>query len=213
MNTCIAETHPFHQFDADYLRELRNGSSETLEHFVEYFSAILARRLRKYRMSPGSIDDICQETLVRVLARLNSEQGLRSPECLGAFVVSVGKNVHREFCRTVKRAGEAFPSEDRFYDTAPDPERRVLNGEVRQQIQQTLNRLSPIDRQILVMALAEGHPRLAICRTLNVKPAYLPVLLHRAKGRFRNMFTSESAPSNRHSAVVGSHGSAQGATS
>jgi RNA polymerase sigma factor (sigma-70 family) len=211
MNTCIAQTRPFHQFDADYVQELRNGSSETLEHFVEYVSGILARKFRKHGVAPGAIDDICQETLVRVLASVNSERGLRRPECLGAFAVSVGKNVHREFCRTVSRAGESSPNEDRLCDTAPDPERCALNGEVRQQIQQTLDRLSPTDRQILVMALMEDYPRLDICRMLNIKPAYLPVRLHRAKERFRKVFVSESESWNRHSAFVASQGSAQGA--
>ena len=75
---------------------------------------------------------------MRVLASLNSEEDSEA-RSLGAFVVAVGKNVHREFCRTVSRAGEASPSEHRFCDTAPDPERRVLNGEVRRQVQQTLN--------------------------------------------------------------------------
>src|SRR5579863_4888697 len=176
MGTCMVQTRPLYQFDAEYLRELRNGSSKTLEHFVDYFSAALARKFRKYRVSPASIDDICQETLVRVLASLKGEQGPQRPASLGAFVISVGINVYREFCRGVNRAAEASCSEDRFYDKSLDPECRVLNGEVREQIRQTLDRLSPIDRQILTMALAEDHPRQDICRALNVKPEYLPVL-------------------------------------
>jgi RNA polymerase sigma factor (sigma-70 family) len=209
MNTCIAQTSPFHQFDGEYLRKLRSGSSETTEHFVAYFSAILERKLRKYHLSRGSIDDICQETLVRVL---NSIHGLRTPGCLGAYVLSVGKNVYREFCRAGSRTSKTAPSEDRFYDTAPDPERLVMNREVRQQIEQTLDRLSPTDRQLLVLALAEGHPRPYICRILNVKPANLPVMLHRAKVRFRNIFAAGATTSwHRHSTFAGSRGSVQGA--
>jgi len=209
MNGCIAQTHPLYRFDADYLRELRRGSSETIEHFVGYFSALVTRRLRTYRMSPGVIDDICQETLVRVLARLRHADGLRSPECLGAYVVAVARNVHREFCRAGSRA-ESIPAEQQICDSAPDPERRFMNNEVRRQIQRTLERLSPKDRQILVMALAEGRPRAEICRALNVKPAYLPVLLYRAKERFRMIFSPGAAPFQLATVTV-SRGLADGA--
>jgi RNA polymerase sigma factor (sigma-70 family) len=210
MNSCITQTPPFHQFDAEYLRNLKNGCSKTSEHFVEYFAAILTRKLRKYGISSASIDDICQETLVRVLAGLNGAHQLRRPECLGAFVVSVGKNVYHEFCRAGRRMSEAAANEDRFYDTALDPERRAMNSEVREQIEKTLQQLSPMDRQILVLALAEGRPRPDICRILNVKPANVPVRLHRAKARFRNLFAS-AATTWCGSTFAGSRGSAQGA--
>jgi RNA polymerase sigma-70 factor, ECF subfamily len=211
MNTCTTQTRSFHQFDADYLQKLKNRSSETTGHFVEYSSAIVSRTLRRYGISPGSVDDLCQETLLRVLAGLYGEHQLRNPGSLGAFVAAVGKNVYREFCRAGRRT-EGVPKEDRFQDTAPDPERCAMNGEVRQQIRDALNRLSPLDRQILVLAIAEGCPRPEICRRLNVTPANLSVILHRAKARFRNVIAPGAASWRRDSVFRASRGSAQGAT-
>ena len=210
MNTYVAQTRSFHQFDAEYLDNLKVGCAETTEHFVRYFSAILTRKLRKYRISTACIDDICQETLVRVLASLNGAHPPRRPECLGAFVVSVAKNVYREFCRMDSRLGDAPPSEDRFCDAAPDPERYAINSELRQRIEETMNQLSPMDRQVLMLTLAEERPRPDICRLLNIKPANLPVMLHRAKARFRNMFAPDTGWQG-HSVFAGSRGSAQGA--
>ena len=74
---------------------------------------MLSRTLRRYRMSPGSVDDLCQETLLRVLAGLYGEHQLRNPGSLGAFVAAVGKNVYREFCRAGRRT-EVFPKKTGF---------------------------------------------------------------------------------------------------
>jgi RNA polymerase sigma factor (sigma-70 family) len=190
MNACTAQNRSMHRFDAEYVCQLRTGRSETIEHFVAYFGVILARMLGKYGESRAYIDDIRQETLARVLNSLNHGRGLRTPESLGAYVISVARNVRREFFRSGAGISDLALAEDRICERAPDPERLMMNDDVRKRVQQTLDLLSPMDRYIILMALAEDRPREDICRALNVKAAYLPVLLHRAKARFRRVFAS-----------------------
>ena len=179
-----------HHFDAGYIEGLRNGRSEVKEHFYTYFNPVLSCALRKGATAPEAIDDIRQETFARVLAILNDPDGLRMPERFGAFVVSVCKNVRREYFR----AGNRFSMEDESLpDKGLDPETHTLKQEIREQVQRTLEELSELDRRVLVMALAEEYRRPEICEQLGVKPTYLPVLLHRAKCRFRKTFIRQNA--------------------
>src|SRR5436190_12063584 len=76
-------------FDEEYLRCLRAGEPAVEEHFADYFGALLTNMLRKRVRFRAQIEEVIQETFLRVLNTLQSEGGLRSPERLGAFVVSV----------------------------------------------------------------------------------------------------------------------------
>jgi RNA polymerase sigma-70 factor (ECF subfamily) len=53
--------------------------------------------------SPAAIEDVCQDTFVRVWVALRSEQGIRQPERLGAFVNSVCNNVLLEHYRRASK--------------------------------------------------------------------------------------------------------------
>ncbi len=188
----MTHTHEIksHHFDAGYIDALRNGCSEVKEHFYRYFNLVLSSTLRREATMPEAIDDIRQETFARVLSILNHPDGLRMPERFGAFVVSVCKNVRREYLRAGSRFSE---NDETLADKGVDPETHTLKQEVRAQVWRALGELSELDRKVLVMALAEEYKRPEICERLGVKPTYLPVLLHRAKSRFRKTFIRQNA--------------------
>src|SRR5947209_3651924 len=54
-------------FDSDYLARLRDGDAETERHFVSHFSNVIRISLRYRLRSWELIDDIRQETFLRVL--------------------------------------------------------------------------------------------------------------------------------------------------
>jgi DNA-directed RNA polymerase specialized sigma24 family protein len=91
-------------FDAAYIERLGQGDSQTEAHFFAYFGELILIKARARRLPKVLADEILQETLLRVLRTLRSpEDGLRSPECLGAFVTGVCNNVLRERYRDQKR--------------------------------------------------------------------------------------------------------------
>src|SRR5205823_7621609 len=57
----------FHSFDADYLDRLASGDSAIERHFSLYFGDLLSLKLRVRIRSAQLIEDIRQETLLRVL--------------------------------------------------------------------------------------------------------------------------------------------------
>ena len=89
----------FCAFDKSYLERLRAGDFRTEQHFASYFGALIQIKMRSHGRSSEDMEDIRQETFIRVFKALRSEGGIREPEKLGAFVNSICNNVRSEFYR------------------------------------------------------------------------------------------------------------------
>jgi len=174
-----------HLFDADYVRALKEGVPQIEEHFAAYFENVLRRYLRRRMTSAQLVEDIRQETFVRVLRLLKDPGRLRFPERLGALMVSICNNVRHEYFRGAQRWAEHAESSP---DGKSDPEALAMQKEPRRAIIQTFAALSERDREILRAAHVEQCSRRELCRRFNVPESYLPVILHRAKLRFRKLY-------------------------
>src|SRR5579872_3766647 len=80
-------------FDAQYVSRLTEGDASVEHHFTAYFGQFLNIKLRRRGWATDQIEDIRQETFLRVLQVLRQKQGLEHPERLGAFVNSVCNNI------------------------------------------------------------------------------------------------------------------------
>jgi RNA polymerase sigma-70 factor, ECF subfamily len=168
-------------FDADYVQRLINSDSATEDAFVAYFGELLSIKLRSRLRSPELIQDVTQETFLRVLKPLR-QSGIETPEALGAFVNSVCNNVLFEAYRSQRRATDPlvdYASDDATADTT------ILEEEERTQVRSVLSELPEKDRKILRWLFFDERDKGEVCRVLQVDREYLRVLLHRAKQRFR----------------------------
>ncbi len=174
-------------FDADYLNRLKHRDPETERHFTAYFSNIIWLKLRSRVRSAHLIDEIRQETFARVLSYLQSGKPIEYPERFGGFVQAVCHNIMLEVLRqeSMHRTAEDQPLDP--------PDRRVrfdadiVNEERKQVVKEILSELPEKDRTLLRMVFLEEGERSEICKRLEVDGAYLRVLLHRAKQRFREI--------------------------
>jgi RNA polymerase sigma-70 factor (ECF subfamily) len=89
----------FHVFDGPYVERLCAGDFRTVEHFVAYFTELIRLKLRSRLRSPQAIEDVRQETFVRVFTMLRRET-IRQPERLGSLVNSTCNNVLLEHYRS-----------------------------------------------------------------------------------------------------------------
>src|SRR3981081_2212696 len=89
----------FLSFNEEYVRRLESGETATVDHFTSYFTSLLSIKLRTRLRSPQQVEDVKQETFLRVLQSLGKEKGLQKPDRLGAFVNSVCNNVLLETYR------------------------------------------------------------------------------------------------------------------
>lgn len=174
-------------FDEEYLERLRGRDFRTEQHFVAYFRRLLLIKLRSRLGSSGAVDDICQETFVRVLKALRTEGGIRSPERLGAFVNSVCNNVLQEFYRS-SPPGESSSDAVDLPDHSIDLFGTVVTQQTRLHVREILAKLPERDRRLLRSLFLEEKDKDEVCRDFGVDRDYLRVLVHRAKESFREVY-------------------------
>ncbi len=185
-------------FTVAYLEALRAGDPLIEQHFVSYFSQLLVIKLRALRCTATEIDEIRQETFVRVLSALRQTDKIREPERFGAYVNSVCNNVFLEMHRARKRAApldeEEPPSERRAQASEViDLDAMLVTEQSRRQVREVLTQLAPRDRSLLRAIFFEEKPKDDICREFGVDREYLRVLLHRAKQQFRRLYARSVA--------------------
>jgi RNA polymerase sigma-70 factor (ECF subfamily) len=183
----------FETFDASYVSRLRAGDAPTEQHFVAYFSELILLKLRPRLRRPEQIEDVKQETFSRALSLIRSEGGLRHAERLGPLMNSICNNVLMEQYRV---SGRVEPLEDEtaewFVETRPDALSMVISSDTRDQVRRVLNNLNEKDRSLLHAVFLEERDKDEVCAELGVGRDYLRVLLHRAKGSFREMYSKRA---------------------
>ena len=189
----------FHSFDAEYVRRLTEGDPVTESHFGAYFEKFIFLKLRARRVTPEMIEDVRQETLLRVLKTLRQGAGVDKPERFGSFVNSVANNVLLELTHKNSKHPAIEEDDPEPVDDRVDLDAAVITQERKRLVAAVLDELSAKDREILRLVFFEDADRTAICSRLQVEPDYLRVLLHRAKGKFETAYVKKhSTP--RHAA-------------
>ena len=175
------------EFDAEYVRLLTDGDASVERHFTAYFSEFLNIKLRRRFYGTSEIEDIRQETFLRVLQALRQKRALEHPERLGAFVNSVCNNIIFEFIKARARHPSFDPAEYDPVDHTIDMDGNVLAEENRKMVRLILNGLPEADHTLLKMVFLDEMDRDEVCRVMNVDRGYLRVLLHRALTRFKEL--------------------------
>ncbi|MEA2417396.1 MAG: hypothetical protein QOI58_4053 [Thermoanaerobaculia bacterium] len=182
----------FFTFDDEYVRRLREGDSQTVDHFYSYFQRLLLLKLRKRLRSMEEIDDIRQETYLRVFRTLKSPGGLRDASKLGAFVNRVCDNVLQEFWRRNNRNEE--PLGDLDFIGQEDFDEELIRSEDRARVRLVISELPERDAAILREIFLNERPPDEVCEQFGVDRNYLRVLLYRAKQKFREAWLRDPDP-------------------
>lgn len=185
-------------FDRDYVERLQHRDPETERHFVDYFGKLLRIKLHSRLRNTQMVEDLTQETFLRVLNAIRRKDGIQSPEALGGYVNSVCNNLLFELNRCRSRA--EFITFEQFDppDQSVSAESTLVTEESKELVRRVLEELPSKDRDLLRMVFYEDIDRGAICRNFRISPEYLRVLVHRAKARFREYWLerqSEMFPS------------------
>lgn len=184
------ESHPrVHAFDDAYLQRLAAGDPAIETHFTDYFGALIRLKLRRRMRRHDWIEDICQETFLRVLRTVRGPgEGLRHAERLGAYVHAVCHNVMLEHLRAATRHLQFVRGTPEALDGARDAESSLLGAEQLDYVRRVIEALPEKDRHVLHALFVEERDKDELCAELGVDRAYLRVLLHRAKQQFRREY-------------------------
>src|ERR1700756_1941380 len=123
----------FHSFDEDYLRRLASRDAAVEHHFSCYFGDLLLVKLRARIRSPQLVENIRQETLLRVL-QIVRQKGGDNPERFGAFVCAVCNNVMLELVRREMRY-ERSDAEFEPADETVDLDASLVTQQTRRQVE------------------------------------------------------------------------------
>jgi RNA polymerase sigma-70 factor, ECF subfamily len=179
----------FTAFDAIYLERLQRGDADTEQHFAAYFGELIKLKLRS-RLSPReAVEDVQQETFVRVLALVRADE-VRDPGRLGALVNSVCNNVLLEYYRARGRADSSLDEvpEHSFISQETSGPGLIEVREAQQIVRKILSDLPERDRQLLRCVLLEERDKDEVCTELGLSREYLRVLVHRAKRSFKSFY-------------------------
>lgn len=201
----------FCAFDGHYLERLRRGDVPTGEHFADYFGRLIRLKLTSRLLSKAAIEDIRQETLLRVWVALRKDQGIRQPERLGAFVSSVCNNVLREHRRRNKKEDQAKDDTVACLpDTAIQVPDIVASQESRRHVGRVLAKMPTKSRDLIQKVFFDECNKDEVCRELGVDRQYFRVLLHRAVRQFKQRYLEEMRAATRlHTTKHSSHVSLQ----
>jgi RNA polymerase sigma-70 factor, ECF subfamily len=177
----------FFAFDKSYLDKLRAGDLATQHHFASYFGRFLRIRYRARRLPADVIDDLVQDTLLRVMIKVH-DGGVRQPECFGAFVNSVSNHVLLEHFRNSSKNPHAEDEPIEVPDKVLDLDGLLVTQETVEHVQQVLGQLPERDRRILRRLFFDEEDKDTICVEFGVKRDYLRVLVLRAKDKFRVLY-------------------------
>lgn len=178
----------FFTFDKAYVERLRAGDLATEQHFVAYFEQLLRIKLRARTVPSDKVEDLQQETFIRVIAALRKEGGVRQPERFGAFVNSICNNVLLEYYRSSARTQPMEDSHLEIPDKLVDLEGMLVTKQASEHVRQILGVMAPRDRDLLRAIFLEDKDKDSVCNEFKVDRDYLRVLLHRAKDKFKSLY-------------------------
>jgi len=178
----------FFAFDKAYVESLRNGDPATEHHFFLYFEKLLNIKLRSRTISSDKIEDLKQETFIRVIAAVRKEGAVRQPERFGAFVNSICNNVLLEYYRTLGKNQQIDETHQEIPDQILDLEGMMVSKQFSEHVRKILSALPARDRDLLRAVFFEEKDKDSVCREMGVDRNYLRVLLHRAKSKFKAVY-------------------------
>ena len=177
-------------FNLEYLARLKERDPDAETHFVNHFTNVLQARLRFQLRSRQLVDDVCQETLLRVLIHVRRGTVI---ERLPAFVHAVSKNVVFEALRGQQKHSTTEAEFPDLPDVRIDFDASLITTERQAAVRQVLAQLPEKDRRILERLFLDEADRAELCAELAIDGEYLRVLLHRAKSRFRHALSRTRA--------------------
>ena len=178
----------FFNFDEEYVKRLRGGDPATEQHFVAYFEQLLRIKLRSRMLTSDQVDDLRQETFIRVIANLRKDGGIRQPERFGAYVNSICNHVLQEFYRSSAKNQPLEDDHMEIPDKVLDLEGMLVTKQSAEQVRRILEAMPKRDRELLRAIFLEDKEKDTVCREMGVDREYLRVLVHRAKDKFKALY-------------------------
>jgi RNA polymerase sigma-70 factor, ECF subfamily len=160
----------------------RSGSRGALEQLFTYCLPILSAEVKKY-VSPADVDDVVQESLVKIFQSLGRyhEEGQ-----FPAWVKKVGVRTSIDHWRKAKR----FRLSKEDYEREGPSATTEIGGDVllRKRLEQCLSTLSPEDRILCTMVFLDEQTHKHAAEVLGRSVVYVKVRCFRLRAKLQKCF-------------------------
>lgn len=176
------------QTDEEIARRVQSGEVEPFGMLVERYEAKMMRYAKKFLFSYNDIEDLIQNIFLKAYVNIQSFDPSRK------FSSWLYRIAHNEFINTIKKKGkEPLP----FFDpdaifphpvAKEDIEKDINNKELRQTLDQCLDKLDPKYREVLVLYYFEEFNYREIADILHIPMATVGIRLKRGKETMRSLY-------------------------
>ncbi|UJF26756.1 RNA polymerase sigma factor [Planococcus sp. 107-1] len=156
---------------------------------------IIFKYLMKIGASKSDAEDTVQEAVYRLILYIDSVDGAKAYSWL--FRVAV--NHYYDLCRKQKKEIHTTFENLEFVDDSFLPEDFVRQGEMRSEIEQVLDQLPPLQKQLLLMKYEMELSYAEISEMLDLNLGTLKTYLFRARKAFKEQYEKEMARHERFS--------------
>lgn len=177
--------------DSALAKALIAGRPEAFEPFVERFGPLILNFGRRMCGQRDDAEEVLQDTLLKAYLSLKD---LREPAALKSWVYRVAANA----CLRMRRRGKYDPQREiPLEEVLPDPGRtggppeiadwsdvpldRLLQGELKEKLEEAILELPKDYRIVLVLRDQEGFSTLETAGILGISESLAKVRLHRAR--------------------------------
>ena len=179
--------------DAEVIRKVRAGDADAFGALVERYGARIARLVRGFVRNEEDARDVVQDAFVKAFARLDRFDGRSA---FYTWLYRIAANTAMDHNKKVRRRPPALPlepphEEDERPSAAappapgPSPVHGAMTAELRREIDDALDSLPAVYREVVVLRELEGLSYEDISRALGVSRGTVESRLFRARERLR----------------------------
>ena len=173
--------------DARLVEETKKGDRDAFGELVQRYERRLVRVIGRFVSDPDTIDDLAQETFIRVYEKLDQfDPSRRFSPWLFRIGVNLTLDYHRKRKRRVWAVLFTDRSTDRWIET-PDSDPRPLK-DLQQEVRATIDLIPEKYRTVMVLRDMENFSTSEIAAILDRKEATIRWRLAEARNRFRELW-------------------------
>lgn len=163
------------------------NAQEELYNALREKTGIIYKYLVKIGASAGDAEDIVQEALYKLMLYIDSVD----PKKAYSWLFRVAVNHYNDLCRKQKKEIQSSFETLELLDESFSPENFVEQSEMRNDINNVLNQLSPLQKQLLLLKYEMDLSYAEIAELLDLNPGTLKTYLFRARTAFKELYRKE----------------------
>jgi RNA polymerase sigma-70 factor (ECF subfamily) len=171
--------------DRELVRAVQSGDERAYVKLYREYAAGVSLTCRRILGDGPDAEDAAQETFLRAYVSIGRMAGEYQ---LGGWLRRIATNICFDHLRARSRRPPIFDVGDAH--EVPDPRRLDRSVEQRMSIKGTLSEMRPLHGEALYLRLVEGLSLPEMARRLDISPAQVKSLLHRARCSFKEHWSA-----------------------